>query len=115
MPCSTAASGSQTATLATDHTLTTTTSPTGGAVYLLRVDVRNLANGERLTLSITTKARSGDTAGLLYSMTIAHAQSELLKDSPAIPVPAGVDIVAVLRQENGTGRAFPWALFRLDG
>lgn len=114
MPASSAASGSQTATLDTDHTLTTTTAPSGGAIYQLRVDVAALATGESLRLRIRTKARNGDTQRDLYTMESANAQTSGLLDSPAVAVLGGEDIVAILRQSGGTGRAFPWILMRLD-
>lgn len=115
MPISVAASGSQSATLATDHTLTTTTAPAGGAIYQLRVDAANLANSETLALTLRTAPRTGDTIRTLYATRVTNMQAAPLKDSPAVAVPAGVDVVAVLRQEGGTGRAYPWALYRLDG
>lgn len=115
MACSVAASGSQTATLNTDHTLVTQSPPAAGAIYQLRVDLANLVNGERLILRIRAKARSSDTVRDLYYASFEHQQSEALKDSPAVAVPTGVDVVAILRQEGGTGRAYPWSLLRLDG
>lgn len=116
MPCSipTGCSGSQTATLATDHTLRTETAPTGGAIYQLRVDTAALVNGETLTLTLRTEVRSTDTVRTLYTATFAHVQGDPIKDSPAIGVVAGADVVAILRQDDGTGRDFPWALYRLD-
>lgn len=107
---SVAASGSQTATLDTDHTLATQTAPTGGAAYLLRVDAANLANGERLILTLATKARVGDTTRTAYQSVYLHAQADPLKISPTIVVEESNEVVAVLRQEGGTGRAYPWAL-----
>lgn len=115
MPASIAASGSQTATLATNHTLVTQAGPAGGGIYQLRVDAAALVNGETLSLTVSTRARSVDVTRQVYpSAVFAHAQADPIKDSPAIAVPSGCELVAVLRQEGGTGRAFPWALYRLD-
>lgn len=108
-----AASGSQTATLTTEHTLTTETPSTGGGLYQLRVDAYNLAANEVLVLKVKTMPRSGDTARPLYTAVFTHAQGDPIKDSPAVYVPAGADIVATLTQTGGTGRAFPWALYQL--
>jgi hypothetical protein len=114
MPVSIAASGSQTATLATDHTLATQAPPSGGAAYVLVVDKSNLAGVEVLRLRLRTRARSGDS-------TIDCYEAEFTQDgpdavvSPVIPVEASNEVVAILRQEGGTGRAFPWALKRIDG
>lgn len=115
MAVSPAASGSQTATLNTDHTLVTQAAPATGAIYQLRVDTANLANGERLILRLQTKVRSSDTTRNLYTTVFEHSQGDPIKDSPAVPVITGCEVVAVLRQEGGTGRAYPWALYRLDG
>lgn len=115
MPISIATSGSQTATLNTDHTLATQAGPTGGAIYQLRVDTNALANGERVLLTLQTRARVADTTRTLYQAVFEHAQGDPIKDSPAVAVPASSEVVAILRQEGGTGRAFPWALYRLDG
>lgn len=115
MPVSIAASGSQTATLNTDHTLVTQTAPTGGAIYQLRVDANALANGERVILTLQTKTRTTDTTRTVYRAEFNDIQSDPIKDSPAVAVVATSDLVAILRQEGGTGRAFPWALYRLDG
>ena len=115
MPISIAASNSQTATLATDHTLATQASPTGGAIYQLRVDAANLVNGERVTLTLRTKARSADTERVLYQSAFENVQGEPLKDSPAIAVEAAVNLVAILRQDGGSTKNYPWSLIRLDG
>lgn len=115
MPVSISASGSQTATLNTDHTLVTQTAPTGGAIYQLRVDTNALANGERVILTLQTKTRTTDTTRTVYRAEFNDIQSDPIKDSPAVAVVATSDLVAILRQEGGTGRAFPWALYRLDG
>lgn len=115
MPSSIAASGTQTATLATDHTLVTQTAPTGGAVYQFRARAHNLVNGERLTLRVQVDGESGGTLDDVYEALFAHIQTDTYKDSPAVAVPAGGRVRVILRQEGGTGRAFPWWLYRLDG
>lgn len=115
MSVSIAASGSQTATLNTDHTLTTTAAPSTGGIYQLRVDTAAMVNGETLVLRLQTRARAADTTRNVYTTVFTHTQGDPIKDSPAIAVPTGCDVVAILRQEGGTGRAYPWALYRLDG
>lgn len=107
---SVAASGSQTATLDTDHTLASQVAPTGGAAYFLRVDTSALAIGETLVLKLQSKARTSDSTVTVYESTHQHEQTEALKVSPLVILEAGNTVVAVLRQEGGTGRAFPWAL-----
>ena len=110
MALTSSTSGSQTATLDTEHTLATITT---AGTYVLTVDTAALVNGETLTLKIKTKIRSGDTSRLVYEGVFKHGQGAPNKVSPAIPVI--VDGVFTLTQSGGTGRAFPWNILRLDG
>lgn len=107
MPTS-VASGSQTAVISTEHTLTTYTS---GGTFVLVVDTADLVNGDTVELKLYTKCRSGDTERLAYVRRFKHAQAEINKYS--IPVPADVHIKATLTQTAGTGRAFPWSLLAM--
>ncbi len=100
--------GSQTATLATEHTLNTTTPETTDGAFMLVVDVANLVNDEELTLRIKEKARSGDTQRLLWTTTVKHIQSHPLITSPPMILLHGWDMT--LEQNGGTGRAFPWSI-----
>jgi len=110
-----AASGSQAATLATDHTLVTQAGPAGGASYVLVVDKSALQSGERLRLRVQTRARAADTTRDAYSPGDFSMDGPGVVISPVVPVEAGNELVAILRQEGGTGRTFPWALKRIDG
>jgi hypothetical protein len=109
MALAVANSGTQTATLTTEHTLDTLTS---GKTYVLVVDTANLVNGETLTLRIYTKVLSGGTSRVAYDAVYIHAQSDPIKYS--VPVPANIEFLATLRQDGGTGRAFPWSILSLD-
>lgn len=100
-------SGSQTATIDTEHTLDTETT---AGTYVLVVDMANLANGDIVTLRIKTKCKTGSTSRLAYSVTYANAQSELIKYS--VPVPIDVEIICTLEQTDGTGRDFDWNLLK---
>lgn len=101
-------SGTQTATLDTEHTLDT---ETGAGVYVLVVNTYNLANGDIVTLRIKTKTKSGSTSRLAYTASYAHAQAEYVKYS--IPVPVDQEIVCTLEQTDGTGRDFEWNLLKM--
>jgi hypothetical protein len=114
MPASIASENTTTPTLATDTTLVTQAGPTGGGCYVLHVDAVNLANGETLTLTLRTRARPGGTTRTAFSAPYQHTQSDPVKISPLIAVPSGSELIAVLRQDGGTARAFPWALIRID-
>jgi hypothetical protein len=101
------ASGSQSATLDAEHTLATVTDP---GVYVLRVDLADLAAGDIVVLRIKTKARnSTDTERLLHSASYGPIPpTQKLADS--IPVLTTGHLVATLEQTDGTGRAFPWVI-----
>lgn len=103
-----ATSGSQTATISTEHTLATITTP---GVYMLRVDVNAMALGDRLVLRAKVKARSADTTRQLFSAVFEHVQADTITDS--IPVPIVHEVVFTLQQTAGTGRAFPWSVVSL--
>lgn len=102
-----AASGSQTATISTEHSLT---SQTGIGIYVLLVDTTNMAGGDEIHLKIKTKRLYGETLTLAYDYTFTGAQAEPHKYS--VPVPSDVEIVCTLTQTTGTGQVFPWKLLR---
>lgn len=100
--------GSQTATLDTEHTLNTTTPETTDGAFQLFVDTALLVNAETLTLRIKEKCRTGDTQRLAWSATYKHIQSNPLAVSPPLILLHGWDMT--LEQNGGTGRAFPWSI-----
>lgn len=100
--------GSQSATIDTEHTLATITD---SGTYVFVVDTANMVNGDTLELRIYTKARSGGTSRLAYSASYTNLQAAPQKYS--VPVPSNVEFVATLKQVDGTGRAFPWAVLVL--
>lgn len=101
-------SGTQTATIDTEHTLDTETT---AGVYILIVDTGNLANGDIVTLRLKVKAKSGESSKLAFQASFAHAQAEPIKYSP--PVAIDTEIVATLEQTDGTGRDFVWNLLKM--
>lgn len=102
-----AASGTQVASVGTEHQLSI---QTGVGIYVLVVDANNMAAGDALTLKIKTKAIGGGESRLAYVMTYADLQAEPNKYS--VPVPINNEIVATLTQTAGTSRSFPWSLLR---
>lgn len=101
-------SGSQTATLTTEHDLATVTD---AGTYQLVVDCALLVDDETLELRIYGKARTTDTERLLYEASFTHAQTTTLKASLAVVSPHHARFT--LEQNGGTGRAFPWAVYEL--
>ena len=100
------ASGTQTATLTTEHTLAT---ETDAKVYVLLVDTKNLVNGETLTLRAKLKVLTGSTSALVYEANYIHIQQEIVKTSIPVTSP-GFEIIFTLEQNGGTGRAFEWSV-----
>lgn len=102
-------SGSQTATITTEHNLGTAITAAG--VYVLVVDANAMANGDVLELRAKTKAKSGSTQHLAYLVTYAHVQAEANKYS--VPIPVDTELQFTLKQTAGTGRAFDWNILSL--
>jgi len=87
---------------------------TGAKTFVLTVNTKNLVNGETVWLRVYAKVETADatppTAVLLVSSAIyKHIQGQPVKISP--PIPSAYSIAFTLRQDGGTGRAFP---FRID-
>lgn len=101
-------SGSQTAMISTEHTLATITT---SGIWVLAVDVNNLTAGDVVELRIYGKARSSDTERLLFGPAIYGPikPGQLLVLSPPVVSPHHAKFT--LKQTNGTGRAFPWAVY----
>jgi hypothetical protein len=100
-------SGSQTATISTEHTLATVAT---AGVFLLVVDLATLVAGDVVELRVYGKARSSDTERLLHRGT--YGPSPLA--SPlvmSVPLVSPHHLKATLKQTDGTGRAFPWAIY----
>ena len=98
----------QTAIVDTEHTLDTETI---AGVYVLIVDMNNLADGDVVILRIKTKNQTGSTSRLAYEATFSNAQAEINKYSPAIPV--DIEIICTLEQTDGTARDFDWNLLKM--
>ena|SRR6266496_1072133 len=98
------ASGTQTATIGTEHSLATLT---GAKVYTLFVDCFNLVDGERVELRVYYTPLSAGTERLMHPvLVIENAQASPIKQS--LPIPSDISCRFTLKQVTGTGRAFPW-------
>lgn len=103
-------SGSQTATLDTEHILNTTTPETTDGVFQFVADLSAMVAGDIVELRIREKCRSTDTQRLAWYATYAHTQAQPLAVSPSLILLHGWDFT--LTQTDGTGRAFPWSIRR---
>ena|SRR5437868_4107605 len=102
-------SGSQAATIGTEHQLGAAITAAG--VYALVVDTANMANGDVLELRAKTKCKAGSASRQAFFVTYAHAQADANKYS--IPIPADVEVLFTLKQTAGTGRSFDWNILAL--
>jgi hypothetical protein len=105
-------SGSQTATIGTEHDLATVTSAN---VLELDVDVDALVGGatpDIVEFRAYGKARTGDTERLIKVYTLVGDQSENLFKAPPVVSPHHARFT--LKQTQGTGRAFPWAIYQVQ-
>lgn len=103
------ASGTQTATIGTEHSLTTATT---AGTYVYEVDLGAMADGDVVELRLKQKLLSGGTSRVVLMMRYYGAQPTDDAIVQSIPVPnvntdaASLDFT--LKQTFGTGRAFPW-------
>jgi hypothetical protein len=100
--------GSQSATLTTEHTLTTQTT---AGTYVLAVDMTNMAAADVVELAIKVKARSASASKYAYRQTFSGIQDTAIQFS--VPVPVPFEIACTLLQTNGTGRTFEWSLYKI--
>lgn len=101
-------SGTQAATLDTEHTLTT---QTAAEVYVLAVNLANLAGGDTVILRVKAKVIAGGSAALAFQQSFIGAQLEDVAYSE--PIASAHQVVATLEQTDGTGRSFEWALLKV--
>jgi len=100
-------SGSQTATISTEHTLATVAT---AAALALVVDLAAMVAGDIVELRVYGKATSSDTERLLHRATYGPTPPT----SPlamSVPIMSPHHFKATLKQSAGTGRAFPWAIY----
>lgn len=108
--------GTQTATINTEHTLVNANATAG--VWQLTVDLSNMAVGDTLELRAFVKTLTGDTnPKLAFYAQFADvrgdgaapgsaANGEVVVDSPPITSPYAISFT--LKQTAGTGRSFNW-------
>lgn len=102
-------SGTQTATISTEHTLATITS---GGEFQLNVDCSALVNGDTVILRQYIKTLSGGASVIAAEVVLSNIPVEPSVFMPRIP--ASQEVKYTLQQTAGTGRAFPWAALQVD-
>jgi hypothetical protein len=100
-------SGTQSATINTEHTLATITTD---GVFQFVVDLTNLADGDKLELRAKVKVLSGGGSVLEDLIVLEHGQSnKVFRDIARMSIH---EIVYTLKQTAGTGRSFPWSVLK---
>lgn len=101
------ASGSQTATIDTEHTLTGAESD--DVIAQFWVDVANIAAGDVVVFRIKEKCRTGDTQRLVWEAAVGPTPpTQKMWVSPTLILLHDWDFT--LEQTDGTGRSFPWSV-----
>src|SRR5581483_3174438 len=101
-------SGTQTATIGTEHVLD---SPTTSATYVFAVDTVNLALGDIVELRVYDMVDGTNYRQVFKGTYGPVPQINNGKVSPPIAVTTQAKFT--LKQTAGTGRAFPWSVRRI--
>jgi len=109
----TSASGTETLVLDTPFTMAT---KTGVKSYMVQVDLKNMAAGDRLVVTIQIKVLTGSTTAILIKDIIigddvVGGSQTRVYYSP--PIPSMFEMIAKLEQTDGTGRSFEWAVLEI--
>lgn len=105
--------GTQTATISTEHTLLDVAI---AGTFTLHVDKINMAAGDTLELRIYQIVLTGGTRRVAYKQLYYGAQNA--DDMIAVSVPISNELTDAgslrftLKQTAGTGRAFPWKVLK---
>jgi hypothetical protein len=97
------ASGTQAATVGTEHSLFIGSTP---KTYVGVVDLVNLAAGDEVELRVKLMVLSGGTRRQSEYAVFANAQDDLIVSTPPLASPYEWEIT--LKQTAGTARSFPW-------
>lgn len=107
------ASGTQTASIGTEHFLS---SPNVAGVFTFHVDLSNMAAGDYVELRVYQMILTGGTARVAYLYTFQDAQNT--DEMIAISVPISNELTDTnslrfsLKQTLGTGRDFDWKVLK---
>ncbi len=106
-------SGTQTATVTTEHTLQDTSA---AATYQLFVDTTNMQSGDELELRVYKMAKSGGTRLVTYYIKYNGAQPTDDRGKLSVPITTGLTdsgaIRFTLKQTLGTSRNFDWEVVK---
>lgn len=101
-------SGTQTATITTEHTLTT---QTGTKFYCAYIDLTNMTSGDTTEIRVSLIVKSAGSHILYFMGTYSGAQSNPLLFIPALP--SDISWKLTLKQTVGTGRSYDWRILEV--
>lgn len=105
------ASGTQTATITTEHFLS---SPNVAGVFTLHVDLINMVAGDYLEIRVYQMVLTGGTQQVAYLDAFQGGDIAVREDKIVISVPISNELTDTnslrfsIKQTLGTGRNFPW-------
>ena len=97
------ASGTQTAIIGTEHTLTT---PVGNKFYMAYVDLTNIIAGDTVEIRVSLIIKTAGSHILYYLGTYSGVQTNPLVFVPTLP--SDISWKITLKQTVGTARTFDW-------
>ncbi|MDO8706431.1 MAG: hypothetical protein Q7J84_15940 [Sulfuricaulis sp.] len=99
------ASGTQAATVGTEHTLTTLAV---SKTLWPEIDISALAAGEFVEVRIKTKTLSGGTTRTQQVCVFSWLDAGVTPGVDGEPIISDQEYILTLKQVGGTGRSFPW-------
>lgn len=100
-------------TLALDGTLQTIVSGiSSSGVYMLKLDLTTLANGDEVAVAANDRVLAGGTTRQSWSAYFANAQAYPVKHSP--PIPSDVSLAFTIRQTAGVNRTIGYRVLRIS-
>ena len=100
--------GTQTATITTEHTLTT---QTGNKFYTAYIDLTNMASGDTVEIRVSIIVKSAGSHILYYLGTYTGAQTNPLVYIPSLP--SDISWKLTLKQTAGTGRTYDYRVYEI--
>src|SRR5678816_1035681 len=101
-------SGTQTATIGTEHTLY---NPTTSKFFTGLVDLTNMASGDTTEIRVYIIAKTAGSYILYHMQSYSGVQTTPLVFLP--PLPSDIGYKLTLKQTAGTGRTYDWKVFEV--
>jgi len=101
-------SGTQTATITTEHTLS---NPTGNKFYTALIDLTNMTTGDTTEIRVSLIAKTAGSYILYWMGSYTGAQTNPLVYIP--PLPSDIGWKLTLKQTAGTGRNYDYRVYEV--